>query len=78
MTETLQQLVAQRNLIYGEIIDYISTELLNIMTAGENMAECATNIQGHGYFAFISSREQFLEKTRNLQQELETLNIRTH
>jgi len=26
------------------------------------MAECATNIKGQGYSAFINSRENFLEK----------------
>ena len=74
----LLHLVEARNDIQGRICQYLSNELTNLMVFGENMAECATNISGHGYAAFISARDTFLHECRRLQEEIDQLNMHTH
>lgn len=74
----LVHLVEARNNIQNQICSYLMQELTNLMVIGENMAECATNIQGQGYSAFILSRDTFLKECGRLQDEIDQLNICTH
>ena len=40
----------------------------NLKDLAENMAECATNIQGQGYASFIASRENFLSELEKFRR----------
>lgn len=74
----LQHLIEAREELQHKICQHLIDQLRNLTLAGENMAECATNIQGHGYSSFILARDFFMEQTRNLREEIEQLNTVTH
>jgi hypothetical protein len=67
----LNTLVQARQNITCDIIDILKSEVTNIKVCAEDMIECATNIKGQGYTAFIHSREEFLDKINSLYSQLE-------
>ena len=44
------------------LIEHFKQDNADIKELAENMAECATNIHGQGYSAFVLARDSFLKK----------------
>lgn len=70
-TNLLQKL----NTLNGELHDYVMLEFINIKICAENMAECATNMKGHGYAVFMAARNEFFAKIDALQKYLEKMGV---
>jgi superoxide dismutase len=68
-------LIEKRNDVSNDLHHCIVEQFDMVKQSAENMAECATNIRGHGYTVFIESREDFLRKIDSLQQYLEMIGV---
>lgn len=64
-------LLKQKNVLNRDIMKCLDEELSNLKQSADNMAECATNMRGQGYQTFIQSREDFIEKVKNLQKQFD-------
>ena len=51
-----------------QLAEEVSKDTQNLKDLAENMAECATNIQGQGYASFIASRENFLSELEKFRR----------
>lgn len=69
----LQELMIQRDSIYVQLLNQINDDSANLMVLADNMAECATNMQGQGYLTFIAARENFLREVSRLREEYSSL-----
>jgi superoxide dismutase len=69
----LQELMRQRDSIHAQLLTQINNDSAMLMVLADNMAECATNMQGQGYTAFITARETFLCEVARLREEYSRL-----
>ena len=56
----LQELLKHKDALHAQIVKQIETDSDSLKTLADNMAECASNMNGQGYNSFIASRESFL------------------
>jgi hypothetical protein len=74
----ISELIQQRQNINSNICKCLISQLADIKVSAENMCECATDIRGQGYSTFLQSREDFICKINDLQQQLQmSANINT-
>lgn len=52
-----------------DMLKQIREDSLLVKRLADNMAECATNIHGQGYSAFLDARETFLSELDKLYEE---------
>jgi superoxide dismutase len=63
----LQDLIKQQNTLHAKIVDQIENDTQTLQTLADNMAECASNMQGQGYSSFINARENFLSELQRIK-----------
>lgn len=66
---TVHELKHQRDLINTKILTYMKQDAVLLKSLADNMAECATNIQGQGYANFVNARETFLSEVDRIQKD---------
>jgi hypothetical protein len=69
MRQTFEQLRLQRDSINNHIIDKLHDDKIQLKIMADSMAEAATNIQGQGYAAFLSTRDTFLSEIDRIVEE---------
>jgi hypothetical protein len=69
----IEKLVSIREQYRALLFDKIKSDRTLIRELAENMAECATNIHGQGYQAFIASREVFIDTLNRFEKEYDAL-----
>ena len=55
----IETLTKQHKELNRQLSEEIDRDTQRLKEMADDMAECATNIKGHGYSAFITAREQF-------------------
>lgn len=65
----IQELKNQRDNINNQILAYMKEDAVLLKTLADNMAECATNMQGQGLPAFVNARESFLSEVDRIQKD---------
>jgi hypothetical protein len=66
----LDKLLDVKQKLNNSILQCFKDDVKSIKIAAETMAECATNIKGHGYLSFINSRDEFFKKVDLLEEEI--------
>lgn len=69
----LKELMQRRAELLNQLASQIYEDTTELILKAECMAECATNIKGQGYTAFISAREDFLHSVENFRKEIACL-----
>lgn len=64
----IENLLKQHEELRRQLSEEIGRDTQKLKQMAEDMAECATNIQGQGYVAFITSRENFLTELERFRQ----------
>lgn len=59
----------QRDDINSQMIDHLKKDTALLKTLADSMAECATNIHGHGYVTFVAARDEFLSQVDRIQKD---------
>ena len=63
------QLTKQQQNIKNEMLLKLRSDTCMLKQLADEMAECATNIQGQGYVVILQSREKFLSELDRLSVE---------
>ena len=64
----IENLIKQHDELNRQLATEVSRDTQRLKEMAETMAECATNIQGQGYSAFITSRENFLTELERFRR----------
>ena len=65
----IESLKKQRDGINEQILAHMKQDASLLKVLADNMAECATNIQGQGYGSFVIARETFLSEVDRIQKD---------
>lgn len=65
----LQELRAKQEQLQNQMLKQIKEDSILLRVLADNMAECATNIQGQGYATFLQARENFLTELDRLYDD---------
>lgn len=66
---TVQQLMTDQKAFASRLCEQMEKDYETVKRLAEDMAECATNIQGQGYSAFIEARNRFLTQIEKMHDE---------
>lgn len=58
----LKQLIDQHDKLREQLLLQINRDASRLCDLADTMAECATNVQGQGYSAFINARKDFMDE----------------
>ena len=70
---TMQQLMADQKAFTQRLCEQMKKDHTTVKQLAEDMAECATNIRGQGYSAFMDARNRFLTQIEKMHDSYSEL-----
>lgn len=69
----IKELQLQQEQMRSEMLNQIQADKCLLKQLADDMAECATNIQGYGYVGFVQAREKFFSELDRLSEQYSIL-----
>lgn len=66
----LTELIEKHDTIHQNLLVRLGDEVSDIRSLADTMAECATNMHGHGYVSFINAREEFMKAMDKFKDDM--------